>query len=94
MLLAYRLNLGMATEKAGILAGMTRDEITANLEQDYYNGQQPEISAGKNIIPTTPVEGARFEYIEVSIGGENRLCILTPATVGNGPGRKYRAETA
>ncbi len=70
---------------------MTPQEIVTNLEQDYYNGQTPENSVSKRIIPASRVMGAEFEYLEVEIDGVNRLFISTPAKVSNGPGAKFKA---
>ena len=73
---------------------MTSQSIKENLSQDYYNGVGVEDSVAKGIIPQHFHSAARFEYIEVTIDGQNRLCILCPVNVANGPGKKYKATAA
>ena len=78
------------------------EQSEAAMRSDYYNNQAP-MSAAPACIPTVPrdaegnqlipLDEGRFKYIELDFGhGDVRLAILTPWTVQNGPGKKYRAR--
>ena len=63
---------------------------------DYHTGYPPFVHADC-AVPLVPcntegdplIEDPPFEYCELLIDGRNRLAVLTPFEVKNGPGPKY-----
>lgn len=79
-------------------------QAEAAITQDYYNGQ-PAFKGPPACIPTVPLdadgdplialEDVPFQYIELHMpDGANRLAVLTPFAVANGPGQRYRVIPA
>lgn len=74
---------------------MQASDIKQNLSHGYYNNVQPEAMVEQNVIPRSRVAGAEFEFAELTLpDGSNRLIIICPTTVGNGPGQKFKATAA
>lgn len=65
-------------------------DLQTNLEQGYYNGNGVDNLVANNILNADTA--SRFHFAEIVIDGKNHLVIVTPAIVGNGPGKKYKAE--
>lgn len=70
------------------------------IQQDYYNEHSP-FKGSPAAIPMQPcdtagnslIDDVPYEYIELEMpDADNRLAVLLPITVANGPGRKFRAH--
>jgi hypothetical protein len=73
---------------------MQARDIKANLEHGYYNNVTVEDMVAQGVIPSSPVDDAKFEFVEVTLGGKTYLWIVTPVEVKNGSGKKYTATGA
>lgn len=71
---------------------MSAKDLQDNFAQDYYNNQGVAEAIKKNLLSADNAHV--MDYVEVQFPGQKTpvLCIKTPVTVENGPGRKYKAE--